>query len=71
MYKAAKDAFIRPSLLTRRSALVLKVGVSYRWKMTKWVTSYSLLYSCKRRFPRPSLLTRRSTLVLKVGGSFG
>ena len=29
------------SLLTRQSALVFKVGVSYGWKMTKCVASYS------------------------------
>ena len=40
IYIAAKDIIpILPALLTRRSALVLKVGVSYWWKMMKCVTS--------------------------------
>ena len=68
-------------MVTIQSALVLKVGVSYGWKMTKCVASYSQtklrlgyishLYSSKKRFSRPSLVTRWSTLVLKVGVSFG
>ena len=76
-----KRRFIRPSLLTRRSPLVLKVGMSYGWKMMKCVASYrqirlrkgfiSLLYSCKRRFTHSSLLKWRSVLVLKVGVSYG
>ena len=36
-----KRRFTRASLLTRWSSLVLKVGVSYGWKMTKCVASYS------------------------------
>ena len=31
VYIATKDVFSRPSLITRWSALVLKVGVSYGW----------------------------------------
>ena len=39
---SCKIRFTHPSLLTRHSALVLKVGVSYWWrKMTKCVASYS------------------------------
>ena len=34
---SSKRHFTRPPLLTRRSALVLKVGVSYGWKITKRV----------------------------------
>ena len=32
---SSKSRFIRPLLLTRRSALVLKVGVLCGWKMAK------------------------------------
>ena len=74
---SSKRRFSRPSLLTRRSASVFKVGVSYESKIAKCVASYSQrrlnygciihLYSSKRRFSRPSLLTRRSASVLKVG----
>ena len=37
----SKRRFSHPSLVTKRNALVLKVGVSYGWKMTKCVASYS------------------------------
>ena len=40
--RSSKRHFTHPSLLTRQSALVLKVGVSYGWKMTKCIASYSL-----------------------------
>ena len=41
-YPNSKRRFISPSLLTtRRIALVLKVGVSYGWKMTKCDANYS------------------------------
>ena len=76
---SSKRRFTRPPLLTRQNALVLKVGLSCKWKMTKCVASYSQrrlrkayisrLYSSKRRFTRPPLLTRRNALVLKVGVS--
>ena len=33
--------FTRPSLLTRGSTLVLNVGMSQGWKMTKCAVSYS------------------------------
>ena len=39
--KKAKVRFNHPPLLTRRSTSVLKVGVSYVWKMEKCITSYS------------------------------
>ena len=38
----SKRHFTPPSLLTRRNASVLKVGVLYVWKMMKCVASYSL-----------------------------
>ena len=38
VYIATED-FTCPSLLKRRSASVLKVGVLYMWKMTKRVAS--------------------------------
>ena len=34
--------FYLPSSLTRLSALVLQVGVSYVWKMVKFITSYNI-----------------------------
>ena len=39
--RSSKRCFTRPSSLTRRSTLVLKVGVSIRWKMAICVASYS------------------------------
>ena len=76
---SSKRRSSHPSLQMRRSASVLKVGVSYESKMVKCVASYSQrrlrygyisrLYSCKRCFSHPSLLTRRSALVLKMGMS--
>ena len=38
---SSKTRNSRPTLPTIRSAAVLKVGVSYVWKMTKFVASYS------------------------------
>ena len=37
----SKGRFTRPSLLTRKSTLVLIVGVSYMWKKAKCVASHS------------------------------
>ena len=73
--------FFTLPLLTRQSAAVLKMVVSYVRKMAKCVTSYSQrtlmegsiirLYNSKRHFSRPSLLTKQSALVLKVGVLYG
>ena len=62
-------------MLARRSALVLKVGVSCGMKMAICFASYSQtrlrqghisrLYCSKRCLSRPSLVTRRSALILK------
>ena len=38
---SSKRHFSHPSLLAKRSASVLKVGVSYELKMVKYVASYS------------------------------
>ena len=79
-WPSSKRRLTRPSLLTIRSASVLKVGVLHDAKIAKCFASYSQrrlrkgcivrLYSSKRRFSCPSLLTRRSALVLKVGVSY-
>ena len=72
-----------PSMLPRRSTLVLIVGCRRMgengMKMAICVASYSQLrqgciscsYCSKRCFSQPSLVTRRSILALKVGVSWG
>ena len=38
---SSERRFTRPPLLTRQSALVLKLSVLYGWKMTECIASYS------------------------------